>query len=90
MAALHRIVGSGFGNPARPLRPTWREAFLDMIAMLLADAARFDVPLPRDPADIVAIIERLSPAGRHHGDVRRIVFDPAAALLDGLGRVDIA
>ncbi|MBX6752026.1 MAG: aminoglycoside phosphotransferase family protein [Micromonosporaceae bacterium] len=61
VAALHRIVGSGFGYPARPLVPTWRAAFLDMITMMLADATRFGVPLPRDPADIVAIIERVSP-----------------------------
>jgi hypothetical protein len=48
VAALHRVVGSGFACPARALQPTWRDAFLDMIAMLVADAGRFD-PLPALP-----------------------------------------
>ncbi|MEV3854763.1 aminoglycoside phosphotransferase family protein [Streptomyces sp. NPDC050095] len=50
VAALHALKGDGFGYPARPLRDTWREAFLGMVDAVLLDAGRFGVPLPR-PAD---------------------------------------
>ncbi len=53
VAALHTITGSAFGYPALslgPLRSSWRAAFSDMVDAVLADAERFDVPLPR-PSD---------------------------------------
>lgn len=45
LAALHRITGTGFGYPARPLAPTWREAFLGMVSAVLDDAGRYGVEL---------------------------------------------
>lgn len=50
-AALHSITGEGFGYPAEPLGPlrgSWREAFLEMVGAVLADAGRFAVELPED------------------------------------------
>jgi fructosamine-3-kinase len=61
LAALHAITGPGYGYPARPLAPTWREAFTGMLAILLADATRFAVELPRDPAQLAAIVDAVSP-----------------------------
>lgn len=55
VARLHAITGTGFGYPSLalgPLRDSWREAFLDMVNAVLADAARFEVTLPRPTADI--------------------------------------
>ncbi|MET0238056.1 MAG: aminoglycoside phosphotransferase family protein [Kibdelosporangium sp.] len=48
VAALHRITGPGFGYPQNPLQPTWRAAFTAMMADILADAERYEVPLPID------------------------------------------
>jgi fructosamine-3-kinase len=61
IAALHRITGSGYGYPARPLAATWREAFTGMVGALLEDARRFAVELPRDAGRIAAIVDRVSP-----------------------------
>jgi aminoglycoside phosphotransferase (APT) family kinase protein len=50
VARLHTITGPAFGYPALsvgPLRPSWREAFMDMVDAILADARRFAVELPR-------------------------------------------
>jgi aminoglycoside phosphotransferase (APT) family kinase protein len=55
VARLHTITGPGFGYPSLalgPLRGTWREAFLDMVDAVLADAAKYDVSLPRPSAEI--------------------------------------
>jgi hypothetical protein len=49
------ITGTRFGYPSRavgPLRNSWREAFLDMVNAVLADAGRFAVALPRPAAGI--------------------------------------
>jgi aminoglycoside phosphotransferase (APT) family kinase protein len=56
VARLHTITGTGFGYPSLalgPLRDSWREAFLDMVNAVLADAGRFAVTLPRPAADIL-------------------------------------
>lgn len=58
LAALHRITGTGFGYPARPLVPTWRAAYLGMVDALLDDARRYGVELPA--ARIQRAIERES------------------------------
>lgn len=55
VARLHTITGTGFGYPSLalgPLRDSWREAFLDMVNAVLADAGRFAVTLPRPATDI--------------------------------------
>jgi aminoglycoside phosphotransferase (APT) family kinase protein len=55
VARLHTITGTGFGYPSQavgPLRESWREAFLDMVNAVLADAERFAVTLPRPAAGI--------------------------------------
>jgi aminoglycoside phosphotransferase (APT) family kinase protein len=55
VARLHTIIGTGFGYPSGavgPLRETWRAAFLGMVDAVLADAAKFEVTLPRAAADI--------------------------------------
>lgn len=57
VAELHRITGQGFGYPQRPLRPTWREAFVAMVEALLDDAARFAVELTPGPHAIREAVE---------------------------------
>jgi aminoglycoside phosphotransferase (APT) family kinase protein len=55
VASLHTITGTGFGYPSLalgPLRETWREAFLDMVNAVLADAGTYAVTLPRPAAEI--------------------------------------
>jgi aminoglycoside phosphotransferase (APT) family kinase protein len=55
VARLHTITGTGFGYPSLavgPLRESWREAFLDMVDAVLADAGRFAVTLPRPAAGV--------------------------------------
>jgi aminoglycoside phosphotransferase (APT) family kinase protein len=46
VAALHTITGTRFGYPQNPLVSTWRAAFTAMMADILADAERYEVPLP--------------------------------------------
>ena len=53
VAGLHRLTGPGFGYPQLGLHRTWPEAFASMVAAVLADAARFAVPLPV-PADRIS------------------------------------
>jgi fructosamine-3-kinase len=55
VARVHTITGPGFGYPSLalgPLRGTWREAFLDMVDAVLADADKYAVSLPRPTAEI--------------------------------------
>jgi aminoglycoside phosphotransferase (APT) family kinase protein len=59
VAALHTITGTGFGYPQNPLFTTWRAAFNAMMADVLADAERYDVPLPI--ARIRGLVEANSP-----------------------------
>jgi aminoglycoside phosphotransferase (APT) family kinase protein len=59
VARLHTITGTGFGYPSGalgPLRGSWREAFEGMVDAVLADAAQFEVTLPRPAAGIRALI----------------------------------
>ncbi len=53
VAALHRTTGPGFGYPQAGLAADWRTAFLGMLDSVLADARRFEAPLPV-PADRIA------------------------------------
>jgi aminoglycoside phosphotransferase (APT) family kinase protein len=58
IATLHTITGTGFGYPSGvlgPLLPTWRAAFLGMVAAVLADAGTYAVTLPRPAAEIQAL-----------------------------------
>jgi aminoglycoside phosphotransferase (APT) family kinase protein len=51
MAGLHRLTGPRFGYPndATGLRAsTWPQAFGRMVEAVLADAQRWDIPVPRD------------------------------------------
>lgn len=96
LARLHTITGPGFGYPARPLAPTWREAFTGMFTALLDDAKRFGVTLPRPAADIAAAIDRAgpvldtvdTPALVHFdlwdGNILVDSADPEAPMLGGL------
>jgi aminoglycoside phosphotransferase (APT) family kinase protein len=60
VARLHGIAGTeGFGCPALPfgpLRPSWREAFLEMVDAVLDDAGRFGVTLPRPAGEVREVI----------------------------------
>ena len=56
VAGLHRITGPGFGYPQGELASSWRVAFLAMVEALLADALRWDTPLPRSVAQIRELI----------------------------------
>jgi aminoglycoside phosphotransferase (APT) family kinase protein len=64
MAALHAVTGTdGFGLPALPfgpLRPVWRDAFLEMLDAVLDDAGRFAVSLPRSADEIRKILDARS------------------------------
>jgi aminoglycoside phosphotransferase (APT) family kinase protein len=58
VARLHTITGTQFGYPSQstgPLRDTWREAFLDMVDAVLADAGAYAATLPRPVTDIRAL-----------------------------------
>ncbi|GLW06642.1 phosphotransferase [Microtetraspora sp. NBRC 13810] len=58
LAVLNSVTGEHFGYPRGELRgATWREAFLRMAAALLADAARYDTPLPLPAGEIAAVVE---------------------------------
>jgi len=85
LAALHAISGPGYGYPARPLAPTWREAFIGMMTTVLDDAVRFDVNLPREPSQVAAIVDRVSPVLDDVGSPALVHFD----LWDGNILVDI-
>ena len=56
VAGLHRITGPGFGYPQGELASSWRVAFLAMLEALLADALRWDTPLPRSVPQIRELI----------------------------------
>jgi len=56
IAALHEVTGSGFGYPQRGLVTTWSAAFLGMMDDVLADAARFEVELPRPAAALRQLV----------------------------------
>jgi len=55
---LNALRADRFGYPrpeARASAPTWREAFLAMVANILEDAGRYGVKLPRPTPDILAM-----------------------------------
>ncbi|WP_328988610.1 aminoglycoside phosphotransferase family protein [Kribbella sp. NBC_01245] len=60
VADLHEVTGTSFGYPQRGLTSTWGAAFLAMMDDLLADAATYDVQLPR-PAEAIRqlVLDRL-------------------------------
>ncbi|APU14441.1 MULTISPECIES: phosphotransferase family protein [Actinoalloteichus] len=62
VARLHRVTGERFGYPADSVGPpaaTWRTAFRAMIDAVLADAERFDAPLPSPVAEIRTVVRDL-------------------------------
>lgn len=60
VAGLHEVTGTAFGYPQKGLTSTWGAAFLAMMDDLLADAATYDVQLPR-PAEAIRqlVLDRL-------------------------------
>ncbi|SNT49940.1 Predicted kinase, aminoglycoside phosphotransferase (APT) family [Streptosporangium subroseum] len=57
LARLNAITGDVYGYPHAGLTgDTWRTAFLAMTGAILADARRYDTPLPRPAAEIEAAI----------------------------------
>ncbi|MFE3458565.1 phosphotransferase family protein [Nocardiopsis aegyptia] len=75
VARLHRITGPGFGYPQAGLADRWRTAFLGMVDAVLADARRFDAPLPV-PAD------RIADAVRRRADLLDDVRTPVLVHFD--------
>ena len=61
VAGLHGTTGSKFGYPARPLTASWRTAFGDMLATILAEADQYRVTLPL-PTGVIR-----QRAARHEG-----------------------
>lgn len=96
MARLHRITGDRFGYPAPASglsRTTWPDAFTAMVEAALADAGRWDVPLPhaRLRAAVAArqdVLATVTTPRLVHADLwpGNILLDPAghglAAVLD--------
>ena len=96
MARLHRITGDRFGYPAPESglsRTTWPEAFAAMVEAVLADADRWDVPLPhaRLRAAVAAcqdVLATITTPRLVHADLwpGNVLLDPAdhhlTALLD--------
>lgn len=56
VASLHRITGDAFGYPQAGLARDWRTAFLSMVDAVLADARRFDAPLPVSADRVSALV----------------------------------
>lgn len=59
VAGLHTLTGTEFGYPngtLGPLSPTWRDAFVGMMAALLADAEQYGSRLPRPVAEIRDVV----------------------------------
>lgn len=58
IAALHVVTGAKFGYPGVPelQAPTWSEAYSAIISALLADADRYDAPLPLPTSRIGAAL----------------------------------
>lgn len=59
VAGLHTLTGTRFGYPAEtfaPLSATWRDAFVGMMAAVLADAERYRSVLPRPVAEIRDVV----------------------------------
>jgi aminoglycoside phosphotransferase (APT) family kinase protein len=62
VAGLHLIRGEGFGYPQVGLAGSWREAFTGMVEDLLADADRWDAPLPVRASLIRSLFAAHAPA----------------------------
>jgi aminoglycoside phosphotransferase (APT) family kinase protein len=64
-ARLAAVRGDHFGYSAAPVgtrAATWRAAFGAMLAILLRDAERLGVALPRPAADLMELVEACAPA----------------------------
>ncbi|MGI5291700.1 phosphotransferase family protein [Nonomuraea polychroma] len=62
LARFNAVTGEVFGYPyAGIVGTTWREAFLAMVAALIADTERYPTPLPRPAEEIMAVFENASP-----------------------------
>ncbi|WP_434444010.1 phosphotransferase family protein [Lentzea sp. E54] len=75
VAGLHEVTGTGFGYPQLGLARTWREGFLAMVDVLVADADRFAVTLP-EPAG------RIADLMRSHADLLDEVERPVLVHFD--------
>jgi aminoglycoside phosphotransferase (APT) family kinase protein len=65
VARLARVRGDGFGYAPAEVgtrAASWREAYAAMLALLLRDAARWNVRLPRPADAIEALVARVAPA----------------------------
>jgi aminoglycoside phosphotransferase (APT) family kinase protein len=75
VANLHTVTGDRFGYPQDIPHPTWTAAFIAMMDAVLADAARFAVPLPRPAAEIAYLV-------RGHGPLLDLVETPVLVHFD--------
>ncbi|WP_277207602.1 phosphotransferase family protein [Isoptericola croceus] len=97
MARLHRITGDRYGYPAPASglsRTSWPEAFAAMVEAALADAERWDVPLPhaRLRAAVAAgreVLATITTPRLVHADLwpGNILLDPAGDTGHGLAAV---
>ncbi len=88
-ARLTAVRGDFFGYSAAPVgtrAPTWRAAFDAMLAILLRDAERLGVALPRPAAELTALVEACAPALDAVAAPSLVHFD----LWDGNILVDVA
>lgn len=77
-ARLAAIEGERFGYPVAAVgtqAPTWRAAFAAMLGILLDDADRYRVRLPRPRAAIEGLLERALPALDAVATPRLVHFD---------------
>ncbi|MEU6712316.1 aminoglycoside phosphotransferase family protein [Nonomuraea sp. NPDC046802] len=76
LARFNAVTGEVFGYPhAGIVGGTWREAFLAMVAALLGDTERYPTPLPRPPAQIMAVFEAAAPVLEEVTTPRLVHFD---------------
>lgn len=88
-ARLAAVRGDHFGYGAAPVgtrAATWRAAFSAMLAILLRDAERLGVALPRPAADLMELVEACAPALDAVATPSLVHFD----LWDGNILVDVA
>ncbi|MEV5323834.1 aminoglycoside phosphotransferase family protein [Nonomuraea sp. N2-4H] len=76
LARFNSVTGEVFGYPHAGITgPTWRAAFLAMVAALLGDTERYPTPLPLPPAEIMAIVEAAAPVLDEVTTPRLVHFD---------------
>ncbi len=85
VAALHEIIGPGFGYPQLGLHATWTSAFSAMVDAVKADAVRFGVTLPDIPLN-PAVFDEVERPSLVHFDLwdGNILTDTGLTGLTGL------